>query len=200
MDQHPSFDDLASRLERGEQDAASELFLRFANRLIALAQSHLDTRVRRKVDPEDVLQSVFSSFFVRLRAGKVELTDWGSLWGILVTITARKCGRKIEAFHAACRDVRREARLPDAADSSQPHWDPAGLDPTPSEAAVLADTVEQLLRGFEDRQREIVSLALQGYSHVEIGAQVGRTQRTVRRTLERVRNRLERMRVESLQD
>jgi RNA polymerase sigma-70 factor (ECF subfamily) len=147
-----------------------------------------------------VVQSVFKSFFVRQRAGKVALADWGDLWGLLVTITLRKCGRQIEAFHAACRDVRREARCPTPADASAPRWEAADPEPTPAEAAVLAETLEQLLRGFDDRQREIITLALQGYSHAEIGTQVGRTQRTVRRVLEQVRHRLQRMRDASLAD
>ena len=41
-------------------------------------------------------------------------------------------------------------------------------DPTPLEAAMLAETVEHLLGGLTPREREIASLALQGYTATEI--------------------------------
>jgi hypothetical protein len=47
-----SFDDMIGRLRAGDQDAAEEAFRRFATRVFALPRSRLDTRVRRKVDPE----------------------------------------------------------------------------------------------------------------------------------------------------
>ena len=54
-----SFDDVMGRLRAGEQSAAAtEIFHRFARRLIGLARTRLDDRVRGKVDAEDVLQSV----------------------------------------------------------------------------------------------------------------------------------------------
>src|SRR5690242_9456367 len=57
----PSFADLMARLRAGDDAAAAALFQRFATRLIALARGRLDGLVRRKVDPEDVVQSVFRS-------------------------------------------------------------------------------------------------------------------------------------------
>jgi hypothetical protein len=45
-----------------------------------LARTHLDGKLRQKVDPEDVVQSVYKSFFRRLEADQVEMIDWDSLW------------------------------------------------------------------------------------------------------------------------
>ena len=70
MPQSESFDDVMGRLRAGDQSAAAtEIFQRFARRLIGLARTRLDDRVRSKVDAEDVLQSVFRSFFVRQAVG-----------------------------------------------------------------------------------------------------------------------------------
>ena len=57
---------------------------------------------------------------------------------------------------------------------------------------MLAETVERLLRDLTQREREIVSLALQGCTASEISAELRRPQRTVNRVLERTRKRLER--------
>ena len=107
-------------------------------------------------------------------------------------ITVRKCGRRRNYFHAARRDVERE--LPQPADDGATGWEGVARDPTPAEAATLAETVEQLFRGLDVANREIVSLHLQGYTIAEISVRVSYSQRTVRRTLEMTRRRLRRLR------
>lgn len=189
-----SFDDLMARLRAGDNDAATQVFNRFSHRLIGLAQSRLDRRVRQKVDPEDVLQSVFRSFFVRYADAPPELQGWDNLWAMLVVITVRKCGRRVEYFHAARRDIQREVSRTPAADPSAADWDVSGDEPTPSEAAVLTETVDLLLSRLEGRQRDILALTLQGLAVPEISAQLGCTERTVYRVLERVKEWLEEMR------
>ena len=57
-----------------------------------LAGTRLNTRVRRQVDPEDVVQALFRSFFDRQAAGQFELENWNSLWSLLVRIAVRKGG------------------------------------------------------------------------------------------------------------
>ncbi len=69
-------------------------------------------------------------------------------------------------------------------------------EPTPAEAALLAETLEQLMRELTPREQEILALRLQGYDSADISARVGRTERTVQRLLQRVRQRLEQMQEE----
>jgi RNA polymerase sigma-70 factor, ECF subfamily len=173
-----SFADLMVRLRAGDDDAAAQVFRRFTHGLIALARAHLDSRVRQKVDPEDVLQSVYRSFFLRCEQGKLDLGGWDSLWSLLAVITARKCGRWARRFHAGRRDV--SAEVPAAGAS-----DELGVvelfaeQPSPAEAAMLSELVEQLLLDLGDRDGAILALALQGYSAAEISDQLGRPGRTV---------------------
>jgi RNA polymerase sigma-70 factor (ECF subfamily) len=94
--------------------------------------------LRGKVDAEDVVQSVFASFSTRHTEGRVELTSWGDRWSLLVVLTLRKCGRQARHFHAGRRDLCRE-RAADAETGP----DPLDLEPTPQEAAGLAETVRQ---------------------------------------------------------
>jgi RNA polymerase sigma-70 factor (ECF subfamily) len=189
MPPDPSFDDLMTRLRAGDETAAEEIFQRFAGRLIALARSRLDSLVRRRMDPEDVLQSVFRSFFQRHADGRITLEGWESLWSLLTVLTLRKCGRKIVYHRAARRDVRRVASPANPDDTAL-----AGAmarEPAPEEAAMLTEIVEQLLRGLSQREQEIVVLGLQGYGSSEIAAQVHCTERTIQRILARIRGRLE---------
>jgi RNA polymerase sigma-70 factor (ECF subfamily) len=192
-----SFDDLMARLRAGHNDAATQVFSRFATRLIALARSHLSPQVRQKLDPEDVLQSVFRSFFARNAEGQFgEFESWDNLWAMLVVLTLRKCGRRADYFHAACRDVEREVSHAGPVDSSGSDIVASAAEPTPSEAAMLTETVEQLMSTLEGRHRQILSLSLQGHAPAEISSQLGCTERTVYRVLEGVREWLESSRAE----
>src|SRR5947209_1959229 len=192
----PAFDDLMARLRAGDDDAAAEVFRRFTHRLIGLARSRLDHLIRRKVDPEDILQSVYRTFFRRYARGAFDLESWDGLWGMLTVITVRKCDYRRKFFRAACRDVGREVAPPAAADAPAPEIEALARDPTPSEAARLAETVEQLMRELTGREREMLALSLQGHTTEEISAQVGRSERTVQRVLKRVRAQLERLQAE----
>jgi RNA polymerase sigma-70 factor (ECF subfamily) len=195
MSEPDSFEALMQRLRNGDDDAASEIFNRFAHRLIGLARSRLNERLRQKLDPEDVMQSVFKSFFRVQADGKLDLASWDSLWALLTVITLRKCGHRIEYYRAACRRVDREVTPRASGDESTASFEAIARDPSPADAAMLAETVEQVLRELEPREQEIVSLSLQGFSAAEISAQIGRTERTVHRALKRVREHLEKMQV-----
>jgi RNA polymerase sigma-70 factor (ECF subfamily) len=71
--------------------------------------------------------------------------------------------------------------------------EPFGREPTPFEAAMLNETLEQLLAGLDADDRPILDLSLQGFSTREISEKLGRAERTVRLLRENIRHRLERM-------
>jgi RNA polymerase sigma-70 factor (ECF subfamily) len=192
-----SFAEFLARLRSQEDSAAQELFVRFAHQLIALAQGHIGAGLRHKVDPEDVVQSAYKSFFMRYGGGKLDVANWNSLWGLLTLITMRKCAERAAYHRAQCRDAAREVTL-SPGEEAAPWLEPLGREPTPHEAAVLSETVDQLLAGLDDEERPILELSLQGHSTREISEQLGRAERTVRLLREGVRHRLERMQRENL--
>jgi RNA polymerase sigma-70 factor (ECF subfamily) len=187
-----SFAVFLERLQRQDDAAAQELFVRFAHQLIALAQRHIGAALRHKVDPEDVVQSAYKSFFFRYGAGNLDVGNWNSLWGLLTLITVRKCAERAAYHRAECRDAAREVSL-SPGEEAVPWRDPLGREPTPLEAAVLSETVEQLLASLDEEERPILELSLQGHTTREISERLGRAERTVRLLREGIRHRLERM-------
>jgi RNA polymerase sigma factor (sigma-70 family) len=157
---------------------------RFAGRLVVLARRQLAGRLAGKEDPEDAVQSALRSFFARLRDGQFDLPTWNSVWGLLATITVRKCDNRLVHYRAARRSVGREVALP-----ALPVPD---REPTPEEAAALADTLDGVLASLSPRDRDILSMHLAGEDTRAIAAAVCRSERTVRRAIELVRLRLER--------
>src|SRR3954467_15317434 len=129
-----SFAAFFARLHQGDDAAARELFGRFTHQLIALALRHIDAGLRHKVDPEDVVQSAYKSFFFRYGTGKLDVVNWNSLWGLLTVITVRKCAARAAYHRAECRDAAREV-APPPGDQAAPWQDPLGREPTPLEAA-----------------------------------------------------------------
>jgi RNA polymerase sigma-70 factor (ECF subfamily) len=172
------------------------LFDRFATRLVALARGHLDVRLQHKIDPEDVVQSVYKSFLLRYKDLRLDDESAGGLWSLLTLITLRKCADRVRYYRAESRDLSREAGQTSREDIPEPWREAVGREPTPEHAAVLTETVESLLRGLTMQERPIVELSLQGYSTQEIGERLGRAERSVRRLRERVRRHLERLKAE----
>jgi len=186
-----TFDNAMARLQAGDQQAAWEIFERFVDRLIALAESRLGKKLRRKIDPEDVVQSVFKSFFARQAKGQYHATSWDELWGLLAAITIHKCGHKIEHFSAARRDVSIEGSASFFTKRSHAAWEFAAREPTPAQALILNETIDALLRPLNERERQIVLLTLEGWTTTEIGSEVKCSERTARRVLNRVGRRLQ---------
>lgn len=190
MDRQESFVLLMDRLRSGEDAAAAEVFRRFAHRLILLARAKLQPALRSKVDPEDVAQSVFRSFFGRQREGDFDVSTWDSLWSLLAVITVRKCANKKKFFGRDRRAAHRESTpQADAADSIL-SAEVLSREPTPDQAAELTETLESLMRKLDERERQILTLVLQGLSVAEVGSTVGCAERTVRRAMTHIRKLL----------
>jgi RNA polymerase sigma-70 factor (ECF subfamily) len=194
MDSDASFEKVLARLRQGDNDAARVVCERFGQRLIALARKQLDARIRQRVDPEDVTQSVLKSVLLRLADGQFVLGGWDNLWGVLTRMTLHKCLKWVDYYNAQARQIDREVG---AADDSQANWQFLDREPTPPEAAALAETIDQVLKGLDDREQQVVILSLQGYSAAEVSAQLGCTESKVYRALRLVRQRLEHMRAET---
>jgi RNA polymerase sigma-70 factor (ECF subfamily) len=182
------FEELLSCLRRGDPEAARQLFQRYARRLTGLA-ARLPAAVRAKDGPEDVVQSVFRTFFRRQAESRFDLDGWDSLWQLLAAIKVNKCGHRVGRFLAARRDVRREQPAP-AGDSCGGAWQPADPAPGPAEALLLQETLQEVLDGLPERERPAVLLRLQGYAVAEIARELRCSERTVLRHLEAVRGRL----------
>src|SRR5438552_7748541 len=81
---------LLRRFRSGEDDAATELYRRYAARLLDLAAAKASPDLKRRVDPEDIVQSVFRTFFRRAALGEYEVPDGDELWKLFLVIGLNK--------------------------------------------------------------------------------------------------------------
>jgi RNA polymerase sigma-70 factor, ECF subfamily len=182
--------ELLTRWHHGDEAAAAALHARYAERLRALARSRLSPQLARLLDPDDIVQSACRSFFAGARAGRFVLRRDGDLWRLLASITLHKLKRQIERQRAAKRGAAQELHFGGESSLNALHAPNRSDTTTPSEAAALADSLEQALCGLEPLQRRMVELRLHGHALEEIAAAVARSERTVRRVLDQVKQRL----------
>src|SRR5262245_23864103 len=182
---------LVAPWRQGNQQAAELLFQRYANRLITLARNRIPAKLTSRVDPEDVVQSVYRSFFARARAGRYELQRGGDLWRLLMTITLHKLYKQIRRYQTEKRDLGRERNCPSAEKFAALHAHLQASEPSPQEAATLADELGVVMRTLAPVQRRMLELRLLGYDLDEIAADVHCSERTVIRVLQRIKLQLE---------
>jgi len=182
--------ELVARWRQGDQQAATILWRRYAERLMALTRRRLSGKLSRYLDPEDVVQSAYRSFFAGARSDRYVLRQSGALWRLLVAITLHKLDHQVKRYHAEKRSVVRDQHIGAQVDLLHRHIKRLARQPSPDEAAALTDEVERVMRSLVPLQRQMVQLRLQGYRLGEIAETTGRSERTVRRVLERVERKL----------
>src|SRR5436190_234194 len=102
----PSDSSLLRRVQCGNQDAATQLYFRYAERLRQLVRSESSPALARREDPEDILQSIFTSFFRGVGRGYYDVPAGDELWKLFLVIALNKICAKGTYHRAAKRDVR----------------------------------------------------------------------------------------------
>jgi DNA-directed RNA polymerase specialized sigma24 family protein len=180
------------QLRAGDRAAAQRLWEGYFHRLVGLARQKLRKAPRGMADEEDVALSAFDSFIRGAEKGRFpQLTDRDDLWHLLLVITERKALDLVNHERREKRGggkVRHEGSLAGDSSVTAPFDHVAGPEPTPEDAARIADNCRRLLEALQDDQLRAVALAkLEGYTNEEIAAGLRRSVPTVERKLARIR-------------
>ena len=201
------------RAEQGTDSVAWKLDLKFRTRLCELVDREMNEIHKRRHDPEDVVQSVLMSFYVRTANGEYSFKHTGAMWNLLKQVARRKILKRIEKDNAVKRDIRKEEK---ADEEGLPNQVPThaqarlfgealemalnGLDsPTPEILRMqlygytVAEIMEKVLQGLASPDPEILSKRLQGKSEREIATEIGSTREAVRYKLKRICDRLRKL-------
>ncbi len=176
---------LAELSRNGDKEAARKIVDLYLDRLLALARRYLSIRMARRIDPEDIVQSAFRTFFSGLKTGQFHIAEQDDLCKLLMRITVYKTLRQVGYHQAAKRDPSMEAgnttpdqdRVKDLLDRTPP----------PETAVAFVDQLEHFLSRLQPEERLIIELRLQGYSNDEIAQKMGSYDRKIRRIIERIR-------------
>jgi len=185
--------DLLERWKTGDEAAAAEIFERYLSRLTALARTRLSPKLARRVDPEDIVQSAYRSFFRHAKDDRYVLQKSGDLWRLLAAIVMNKLHGQVEYHKAKKRSISvEESMMLGGGDNSRPMINPEAFvnAPTTDEMLGITEELEQVMAKLPDNYRRILELYLQGYEVTEIADDIERSERTVRRAIENIRNML----------
>lgn len=174
----------------GESFATFQLWQHYYEKLVRAARNKLRSERGGLGDEEDIVVSVFESFYRAAEAGRIpELTARDDLWKLLLRMAFRKV-----------IDLRRKANRQKRGGGAQPHSldlkedsqfiEVIGNEPTPEMVAIMTDSFEQLLLHLGDGSlREIAVGKMEGYSNSELAEKYGCSERTIERRLRLIREK-----------
>jgi PKD repeat protein len=97
---------LLQRFRRGQNGGPTLLFLRYAERVHALASAQFSPGLAARITPDDIVQSVFRTFFRRAAGGQYDVPEGEEIWKLLLVIALHKIRDAGDYHRAARRDVR----------------------------------------------------------------------------------------------
>ena len=171
----------------GDQNAATLLYMRYAGRLRALARARTSPDLAGRVDDDDIVQSVFGSFFRGVIHGSYDVPAGEELWNLFLVITLNKIRAKGEYHRAAKRDVRQTIGGEGIEQAADPLSDDGQA------AALLRMAVGEALDRLPEQHRQAIRLRMEGSEVAEIAEITGRSKRSVERLLQEGRERLGRL-------
>ncbi len=171
---------LLGRLRSGDNDAARSLYMRYASRLLSLANRKTSADLATRVDPEDIVQSVFRTFFRRASAGQYEVPEGEELWKLLLVIALNKVRAQGNFHRAGRRDIGRTQALPE---------DTRPLEHEDQRLAeqILQMSIDEIAAQLPESSRQIIRLRIEGNSIQEIAESTCRSKRTIERVLQSFR-------------
>ena len=183
---------LLQMFRTGNEDAASELYGRYAERLDYLASRGIGSDMRSLVGSEDVVQSIFRTFFRRAAAGDYEVPEDSELWNLLVTISLNKIRTIGLHYRRQKRNVSRtvyaDSEIGDVASGDELAYQ------------VLRLVIDELIESLPESHQRIIHLHIEGWDVSGIASETQRSKRTVERVLQQFRIRVKELLCEELND
>lgn len=166
---------------------AEEVVTKYSDRLLRFACSRLPNALQARVEPADIVQSAFKSFFHRHQDREFSFRDVEDVWRVLAAITFHKVQHAIRFHLRQARDVRRDVGGADALQATECE------SPTASSLSIMQDMLQAILENLPVTHQNVLQLRLQGCSIGEIAEELGISTRTVNRGLKLARGAAEKL-------
>jgi len=162
-------------------------------KLIRLAEQNLSPALRRKVDENDIAESVIVSIIVKVREGKLHIEQSEDFWKLLVAVTLNKVRKKARYWKQQKRSITREQEL--AADGPRMEEiaiDPSTpfSDPTMEEGDAFAAILEKLSSRLNATCISVLTWKMEGLDHHKIAEKLQVSTRSVTRYVTRIQHEL----------
>jgi RNA polymerase sigma factor (sigma-70 family) len=176
---------LLARIKNGDEGAACELLARYESKVRLVVRRQLPRLLRSRFDSFDFVQSVWGSFFYKIRTGPNDLHEEQNLITFLAWAARNKVIDEYRRAATQRQDINREEALEVQRDKEVC----LAAGDTPSQLAQAHETYDRLRDLLPQDQRVVLELKAAGYSCREIGDRIGMSERTVQRVLQDLRGR-----------
>ncbi|MFK7736007.1 MAG: sigma-70 family RNA polymerase sigma factor [Pirellulaceae bacterium] len=184
------------QVKQGDSAAANDLWHHYFDRLVRIVRQRIYGRNRAVSDEEDVVVSVFESFYRAAEKGRFpDLADRDDLWKLLLRMASRKVidnrrhakrqrrGGEVETFSLDQSQGESESEQRMLAEA-------IGDEPTPEMALCLQESVEKLFSHLGGGQLQELAVAkLEGYTNAELAKRFQCSERTIERRLHLIREK-----------
>jgi RNA polymerase sigma factor (sigma-70 family) len=172
----------------GDENSFQQLWQRYYERLVRLANARLPSHDRRVLDEEDVVVDAFQAFFRALEKGALqEITDREGLWRVLVTIADNKVSDQIKYQR---RQKRGGGQVRGHSFFLEENRDRLNELPDPSSdfAEEFGLVCRERLTSLRSDLRQVAIWKMEGYSNKEIAGLLGCVEESVRRKVILIRS------------
>ncbi len=180
------------QVKDGDSHAELQIWQHYFERLVRTVRRNLRGQNRAISDEEDIVASVFESFYKAAEAGRFpDLADRDELWRLLLKMSARKV---IDKRRHDQRQRRGDGAIAQslASPDGEQLLQIVGDHPTPEMIAMMTETIEQLLQLLRGGELQEIAIAkLDGLSNAEIASKLNCSERTVERRLHLIREKLQ---------
>ena len=178
-------------VKTGDSIAANQIWQLYFDRLVRAVRARLYGQNRAVSDEEDIVLSVFESFYDAAENGRFpDLSDRDDLWRLLLRMSARKIVDKRRHDQRQRRGGNVTIQSLNQADDEESVIEAIGDEPSPDMVVMMRESVEQLFSHLGVGQlQELAGAKLEGYSNAEIAQRFGCSERTIERRLHLIREK-----------
>jgi RNA polymerase sigma factor (sigma-70 family) len=178
-------------VKAGDSAAANQIWQHYFDRLVRSVRAGLYGQNRAVSDEEDIVLSVFDSFYTAAENGRFpDLSDRHDLWRLLLRMSARKVVDKRRHDQRQRRGGNAIVHSLNQTDDDESVIEAIGDEPSPEMVLMMQETVEEFFSHLGVGQlRELAVARLEGYSNAELAERFGCSERTIERRLHLIREK-----------
>lgn len=175
----------------GDSVAANEIWRHYFDRLVRAVRGRMYGQSRAVSDEEDIVLSVFNSFYDAAENGRFpDLSDRDDLWRLLLRMSGRKVIDKRRHDRRQRRGGDVQVHSLDRTDDGESVIEAIGDEPSPEMVLMMQESVEQFFSHLGVGQlRDLAGAKLEGYSNAELAERFGCSERTIERRLHLIREK-----------
>ncbi|MCO8123953.1 ECF-type sigma factor [Stieleria sp. TO1_6] len=178
-------------VKAGDSNAANRIWQHYFDRLVRSVRARLYGQNRAVSDEEDIVLSVFDSFYNAAEGGRFpDLSDRSDLWRMLLRMSARKIVDKRRHDQRQRRGGNVKVLSLNQTDDDDNLIEALGDEPSPEMVMMMQESVEQIFSHLGVGQlRDLAVAKLEGYSNAELAGRFGCSERTIERRLHLIREK-----------